>query len=273
VVLHRLGLQVLPGARDQRLDVGPADRRERTVPDARVVVLQRVGNSRATSGQARRARHSPAGNPAGGDRAPRVRVSPVAQGGDLGLEVSASDSKCGRRWRSAGRPRRRAPWAARGSPGSPRRRARQGLPTRAGVLDALRGSRRFLVHRPALAGLAMPLTTLTRLKGSVTRQRFRGQGTSPRPCGRRPYSGTKRRRLMAAPSPVSRLSTTRLSGGAGRTGSARSNTPALLRQHTPTSAPRSERARTHLGPASDRTRGRGAEGRAVRRPGRSPPAR
>src|SRR5687768_17912385 len=61
--------------------------------------------------------------------------------------------------------------------------------------------------------LRTPLTTLARLNGSVTPQRFTtDKDISSTVVKRRPHSGHERRRRMASPSLVSRLSTTRLSG-------------------------------------------------------------
>jgi hypothetical protein len=61
--------------------------------------------------------------------------------------------------------------------------------------------------------LRTPFTTFVRLKGSVTPHRFTtAKDISSTVVKRRPHSGHERRRLMASPSLVSRLSTTRLSG-------------------------------------------------------------
>jgi hypothetical protein len=60
--------------------------------------------------------------------------------------------------------------------------------------------------------LRTPLTTLARLNGSVTPQRLTTDRLiSSTVVNRRPHSEQDRRRRMASPSAVSRLSTTRLS--------------------------------------------------------------
>ena len=145
---------------------------------------------------------------------PRRRRALGAQHRDLGLEVLGALEGAGTRWRTGGRPPRRARAAGSGWPSRPRGPGTSAQPSPRRVSSTCwpRQARSSSETGRPLQALRTPAIALSRVNGSVAPDRFT---TTSCICStvlnRLPHSGQERRRRIAPPSSATRLSRTRVS--------------------------------------------------------------